>query len=851
MVNDRNMSRILFCLLWMQCLITSGVSGQYFVQEPEYLRVNGVWAFGVNCGLDFNQGGAPVPFQTAVGPGSSPIEGTASVASPYSGRLLFYTDGEKCWNANHVPMPNGTGLLGTGTLHTTTQGACIVPVIDSPGKYYLFSLSPDSRTPALYYSIVDTALDNGRGDVDANRKNIVLDNGPLHESMIAIPGNNCDVWLLVHTASIPRFKAYHITSSGINPTPVVSVMGSQIQGTGAYYMGGMAVSPDRSLIAICSRSSVSATQGLPTGGALLCRFDPATGQVTGAVVAEGSTGCYSACFSPDNSKLYLQNEGTATTRGIYQYDVTSFNATAIAASKNLVSDGFNRVTPLKLYRDTIYALTRGGALNGKIYLSRINHPNQPGIACAFQDSAIQLLPGMSATGLSADVVYPIPRDTTFARRLDTTVCFGAGDSLVLNAPPGYAAYQWENGATGSSRIIKGPGVFYVFCKDYCRPRVDTLIVRHARDTVSTRQLDTLVCSHSQYPVTLDAPAGFTNYVWENGSSDTLRTISAPGIYWVRATDDCRLRTDTFLVRDPDTLQFRHDTCGTLPFTLRAPDGFGAYTWQDGVAARDYLVSTPGWYSVLSADSCRYRLDSFYVQALDLEVSLGNDTVICDQSPLRLLAVVPGATYLWSDGSTAPALVVRSSGTYWVEVRLGACTYADTLQVRYTDLRQRLGADIVLCRNEQIAAVLEAHRPAGASLRWSTGEDTDRIQVREPGTYWVEVSDPPCTGSDTIVVREEFCSCQLQMPAAFSPNGDGKNDRFRPLIEPGCRVQDFIFSIYNRYGQRIYKTHDPATGWDGTINGIPAEVGVYMYDLRFRGGTREQDYHRKGDLTLVR
>ncbi len=230
--------------LFLGLLICTGFAGtlkaQYFNKQSNYLKANRVWAFGTNAGLDFNSGG-PVGIQTQL----SNVEGATAVADPVTGRLLFYSDGWKCWDSTHQVMPNGDSLLGNGSTGSTTQGVCIVPVIDSAGKYYLFSLNYQGTIPALYYSIVDMSLNSGRGDIVAGRKNIILDNSPLSEGMIAVPGNNCDLWLVVHESQNPVFRAYHITRDGVSDKPVNSNTG-KMAGPGAYYVGSLAVSPDRS-----------------------------------------------------------------------------------------------------------------------------------------------------------------------------------------------------------------------------------------------------------------------------------------------------------------------------------------------------------------------------------------------------------------------------------------------------------------------------------------------------------------------------------------------------------------------------------------------------------------------------
>ncbi len=68
-----------------------------------------------------------------------------------------------------------------------------------------------------------------------------------------------------------------------------------------------------------------------------------------------------------------------------------------------------------------------------------------------------------------------------------------------------------------------------------------------------------------------------------------------------------------------------------------------------------------------------------------------------------------------------------------------------------------------------------------------------------------------------------------MPDAFTPNHDGKNDCY------GLRywgvIEDLEFSIYNRWGERIFFTKDPTTCWDGTYKGAAQDIGTYVYMIK--------------------
>ncbi|WP_118972897.1 T9SS type B sorting domain-containing protein [Taibaiella koreensis] len=736
---------IIVCILFLP---SRAGAQSYYNQKPEFLKANSMWALlagvdGGSVGLNFNTVPATTLLLDTIGPAGQ--EGLASVADPVTGALLFYSNGATCWNADNEVMLNGDMLMGNygppsnmnqDPLSSTTQGVCIVPFINEPGKYYLFSLDgptnwqigPQPNAPFLYYSVVDMSLDGGLGGIVPGQKNIPLGNNiPLSESMIAIPGDNCDIWLVVHDYINPIFKAYHITQAGVDPTPVVSTAGTQIQGTGgmgAYMTGSMAVSPDRRTIGITSCAFLfGATPGAT--GALLCRFDPATGSAgTSVQVNQTAMMSYSLAFSPDNTKLYLailadSNSTIYTSHaGVLQYEISIFDSAAIAASQVSVGEVSSFLPGcFKSYDGKIYL---NSFLGPDLYV--INQPNLPGMACNYQPY-LSNNPGNYVTGgpsLPNEVVYAFPPDTARHSK-DTTICLRNNivDHATLPAIPGYSAYLWDDGSSGSTRGITDTGVYWVLCKDDCHSLIDTIKVKA-------------------------------------GSNVSL--------------------------------------------------------------------------------------------------SLGADTLLCNGGTLTLNATVPGGSYLWQDGSIKATYKVTDSGKYWVRAKAGDCIVADTIVINAIDLRQHLGADIPLCKGEAIPTDLhlQANAPSGAIVLWNTGSNIAVQPVQDTGIYWVTVRDQVCSGTDTVKVTEVICACKVGMPNAVSPNGDGRNDRFQPVIEQGCAVGSYAFHIYNRYGARIYSSANPAAGWDGNYpNGQPADAGTYMYELSFAGGTQQIKYYHKGDLVLIR
>ena len=103
----------------------------------------------------------------------------------------------------------------------------------------------------------------------------------------------------------------------------------------------------------------------------------------------------------------------------------------------------------------------------------------------------------------------------------------------------------------------------------------------------------------------------------------------------------------------------------------------------------------------------------------------------------------------------------------------------------------------------------------------------------------------CTATDKITV---IAGRPLEIPNAFTPNGDGHNDVFR--IPPGVPFNMQDFEIFDRWGKRIFHTQNIIQGWDGTYNGIPADMGTYTYIITGKSASGVP-VTLKGTVVLIR
>jgi gliding motility-associated-like protein len=124
------------------------------------------------------------------------------------------------------------------------------------------------------------------------------------------------------------------------------------------------------------------------------------------------------------------------------------------------------------------------------------------------------------------------------------------------------------------------------------------------------------------------------------------------------------------------------------------------------------------------------------------------------------------------------------------------------------------------------------------------------RIETAGYVTLEVEDAfGCRSSDSVLFNPEGC-CTVTFPTAFTPNNDGRNDRFRPIFKGFHRFRSF--RVVNRWGQTVYETINSDGGWDGTLNGVPQDMGVYYYFITFdcEDGKSDKEKIEKGEVTLI-
>ena len=126
-----------------------------------------------------------------------------------------------------------------------------------------------------------------------------------------------------------------------------------------------------------------------------------------------------------------------------------------------------------------------------------------------------------------------------------------------------------------------------------------------------------------------------------------------------------------------------------------------------------------------------------------------------------------------------------------------------------DLEIDLGNDTSICNGETIFLNAQTF---GGTYNWQDGSTNSSYTINQEGTYSVTLSLNACVAKDTVIVTEENCFMNIELPNIFTPNNDGLNDLFTPITIDGVTITRTV--IYNRWGRKVFETDNPLIKWGG-------------------------------------
>ncbi len=253
--------------------------------------------------------------------------------------------------------------------------------------------------------------------------------------------------------------------------------------------------------------------------------------------------------------------------------------------------------------------------------------------------------------------------------------------------------------------------------------------------------------------------------------------------------------------------------------------------------------------------CGKAIDTFNIKAIIIERTTSPDTSVCIGERVPL-SVISNSEISWQNGNftdtTSNQQVVYpiKDESFVVKLNNYSCVLEDTINVTVFETEEQpINPTYTLDFGENI----ELNLLPDYTYSWNPVSyiscntcSSIGIEAQEDMTYRFEYMDSKgCFIKDSVIINVIF---PLWIPNSFTPNYDYKNEQFKAKSHA---IDEFTMYIFNRWGEVVFKTHDINSGWDGTINGKPQQIDVYVYKIIYKKVHSDKYYEKTGTVTLAR
>ncbi len=272
-----------------------------------------------------------------------------------------------------------------------------------------------------------------------------------------------------------------------------------------------------------------------------------------------------------------------------------------------------------------------------------------------------------------------------------------------------------------------------------------------------------------------------------------------------------------------------DICAGDVYSIEAPFPGEWNTGNSNSASID--VNSAGTYVYTFLNGGCPVIEEVVVDVVEYPViDLVPSVEFCPGIPVTVDA---GQVVTWSgvaDG-VSESIQVDAPGVLIAQKANGECVTIETVDVIELPLPYAdLGPDIEGCLGDNYT--LNSFSEVNDTYIWSTGDvDVEFISVSEAGFYSVQTSNSCGTAFDEISIKLEDCSALIFIPNAFTPDNDGINDVWNPVVR---NLVDYKLQIFNRWGDIVFETEDWNEPWVGEYQDGDyfVQTGVYVYRITY-------------------
>ena len=456
----------------------------------------------------------------------------------------------------------------------------------------------------------------------------------------------------------------------------------------------------------------------------------------------------------------------------------------------------------------------------------------------------------------------------------TTVDLGADQVLCPGTPyvldPGYptAVCTWQDGSVGATYDVVNTGIYSVnVALGDCQANAQVFIEVVTPFNAELPASATFCAGDS---VLLLAAFGASNYEWQDGATGNQYWATLPGTYTVSSTQDGCTFTDDILVIEqalpavdlgPDMTLCEGETV-VLDAAVAGAD---YVIFNDSLATPTLEVAEAGLFvAEVAAQGC-VASDTVEVEFRPVPVfDLPEDTLLCPGDVLAIQTGLEDILVTWSTGEVGTEIEVNQPNTYIATSQISGCSHVDSMAVDISDpIVIALESDYDLCLDDSLElSVLQGPGVYPCSYRWDDGNFQPVRIFNRTGVHEVEVANVCDTATHVLQVQQVVCGCEIYVPTAFTPNNDGKNDAWLPILD--CEPFSYKVVVWDRWGRPVFTSTDPTEVWYGQVEGTEGSKtresgdyyaidGAYMWEvvIELRKGRVPEIFRQNGFVQILR
>ncbi len=463
--------------------------------------------------------------------------------------------------------------------------------------------------------------------------------------------------------------------------------------------------------------------------------------------------------------------------------------------------------------------------------------------------------------------------------------YGSATANVSGGTPGYT-YQWNinsNTSATNNECLVGTNTVTVTDNNGCTASNSIAMPAPGSLNSQTESVTHVTCNgFCDGAISISASGGTTPYTynWSNGAHSTEIHGLCAGRYTVTIIDADNCVSHQFTnINEPPVLVTNitisqpilcHGEIATINSITYGGTPSYTISWSNGETATTHINVPAGNYSINVTDShgCTATAEISITQPDPLILTPVVENQLCDNNCNgRIEAIVGGGVqpyqYGWSNMKHSKAIYNLCAGDYTLTITdANGCRLTEAFTInnqRYIPELHITASSDVIYRGEYLR--LAAITTSSGTFHWDNENILNNDSAQSPLAHPLENTlftvefhdDNNCIAIDTIsiIVKEVICGDPyIFVPNAFTPNGDGNNDYFRPFY-PDAIVTELYFAVYDRWGSIVYETDNiRSDGWDGTYKGKRLAPDVYVFWLKTKCINGEK-YEHRGNVTLIR